>query len=120
MYTIQLHNLHFHAPVGVYEEEKQLGTSLLIDLTLFIKEGESSQHSGAEDFVDYEKVYKLISKTMSAPCDLLETLARDIIANLFESYRQISQIDISITKKHPPIHAFKGSVSVTFSKLRDR
>ena len=69
--------------------------------------------------VDYTVLLNIIRKRMAKPAQLLESLAMDITGEIFAKFPVIEEVDISITKLHPPIKNFEGSVSVGFKLKRN-
>jgi dihydroneopterin aldolase len=53
---------------------------------------------------------------MSQPKALLETFVMGVSAVLKERFPSIKKTTITVTKVHPPIVQYTGSVSVRFSK----
>ena len=115
MYLIQLHDLFFRAPIGVFPEEKILGTDLVLQVQL---EMNQEPKDSLSDYVDYVQAYQIISETLKTGFDLLEQAAEAIIEKLFSLHTNIYSIKISIQKVYPPIKQFEGKVSVTISKTR--
>lgn len=69
-----------------------------------------------EQTVDYAVVFEMVKTRMSLPSALLETVAQDLAQQLHEQFKQITAVNISITKKNPPIENFQGSVGVSYHK----
>ena len=53
MYLIELHDLFFRAPIGVFPEEKILGTDLILQVQM---EMNQEPKDSISDFVDYVQV----------------------------------------------------------------
>ena len=113
MYLIELHDIFFRAPIGVFPEEKILGTDLVLQLQIEMNQELKDSFS---DYVDYVQAYQIISETLKSGFDLLEQAAEAIIEKLFSLHTNIYSIKISIQKVYPPIKQFEGKVSVTISK----
>jgi 7,8-dihydroneopterin aldolase/epimerase/oxygenase len=113
--TVELNAATFFAFHGLYEEEKKtggefevnLGVSYFTDITIIDK---------MEQTVNYVKLYDLVKQQMQVPTGLLETVAMRISEEIKGVFPQINEIIIKIKKKHPPIHNFSGSLSVTYRK----
>ena len=115
---VKLNNLKFHAPIGLYEEEKKVGTPLCIDISILLNETNDLSVLDDSDYLDYQKLYIQIENIANQPHDLLEMLASRIANALLNNNETIKEVDILITKLHPPIAAFTGSVSIQFLKTR--
>lgn len=64
--------------------------------------------------LDYTILLSIVRERMLRPAHLLETLATEIATEIMENFSMVTNVEISITKLHPPIHNFEGSVGVTF------
>ena len=114
MFTINLHNLIFYSFHGVYEEERILGNSYEVNVVISFNTNE--QITALEQTINYEMVYQIIKQRMLIPTALLETLARDLVQEIYNSENRIKSISVSIEKKNPPIKNMEGSVSVNYKK----
>ena len=114
-FTIQLNNLRFFAKHGVYEEEKIIGNEFEVNISMQIDAPEETL-TKIDDTVNYAKVYEIAGRVFSQPKSLLETVAMEMAKSILESFAGLKNISIQITKLHPPITSFTGSVSVTYTK----
>jgi dihydroneopterin aldolase len=113
--TITLSNLWFHAFHGLYPEEQKTGNEFTINLAAtYIPDEETITEIGHT--VNYAELYAIIKKEMQTPKALLETLAMEIAAKIREQYPQVTAVEISIQKLHPPIKGFTGNVGVIYKK----
>lgn len=113
--TIELKKLQFFAFHGLYEEEKKTGNEFEVNLfvdyipnTVIITDMSAT--------INYAELFELVKTEMQKPRGLLETLAMEIVELIHSLYPQIVKAEISITKLHPPIATFTGSVGVQYSK----
>jgi dihydroneopterin aldolase len=53
---------------------------------------------------------------MNTPSALLETVAQDLAHGIHAMDGRTRSVSVRIIKKHPPLHAFEGSVGVTYKK----
>lgn len=72
-----------------------------------------------EETLDYTALLQLIRDKMKKPVHLLETLATEIASEIIAKFSLATAVEISISKLHPPIKNFEGSVGVTFKMKRD-
>jgi dihydroneopterin aldolase len=111
--TIELNKLRFHAYHGLYEEEKKLGGEF--EVNVLVKHlPQKSVINHLEDTIDYTSVYQLIKKQMSIAEPLLETLAMNIAEDIFRKFSLAKEVNISVTKLHPPFINFEGSITVSY------
>jgi dihydroneopterin aldolase len=64
--------------------------------------------------VDYTKLHLLLLERMKKPAKLLEAVATELASEIIAKFPIVNEVEISITKLHPPIVSFQGSVGVTF------
>ena len=114
MLTINLHNLIFHAFHGVYEAERILGNTFVVDVSISFRVEENI--SALEQTINYASVYEIIKQRMLLPTALLETLVVDLAQLMHTFDKRIKSISISVEKKNPPIPNMEGSVSVNYKK----
>jgi 7,8-dihydroneopterin aldolase/epimerase/oxygenase len=113
--TIQLSGLHFHAYHGLYPEEKKTGNEFEVALSVDYLSGEDIIKT-LDATVNYARLFEIIKTEMQKPRELLETLAMEIAAIIYQTYPQVTKIDLSIKKLHPPIVQFTGHVGVRYLK----
>ena len=114
MFTINLHNLTFHAYHGVYEEERILGNDFEVNVSVTFDADEpvtSLQHT-----INYVSIYNIVKQRMDVPLPLLETLAQELTQEIYDFDNRIKTISVSVEKKNPPISNMEGSVSVHYKK----
>lgn len=115
MLTISLEQLHFHAAIGLYPEEKILGNDFMIDLHIHLDEG-NKPIDELSHTVDYVKAYALIENEMQQAHRLMETVAQNCLQTLKATWPQITGAEITIRKLHPPMKGEIGHSKITLSK----
>ena len=113
--TISLNELHFFAYHGLYAEERKTGNEFEVNLAVSYQPSVKVITSIA-DTVNYASLYELLKVEMQQPRHLLETFLMEVTDSIHSSFLQIKSIEISITKLHPPIAKFTGTVGVKYSK----
>jgi len=114
MFTIHLNNLKFFAFHGLYEEERVLGGEFEVSAAVHFLQNDMV--NSLEQTVDYVKIYELIKEQMAVPTALLETVAQNLAHHIYAMDNRVASVSISITKLHPPITAFQGSVGVSYKQ----
>lgn len=104
---IQLEKMHFYAFHGVSLQEKKVGNQFVVDVLLTASLEEAIEQDELEGTIDYSKVYEIVKKEMMISSNLLEHVAGRIIRHVKMSFPQITEIEVAVTKKHPP---FGGDV----------
>lgn len=72
-----------------------------------------------EETLDYTALLSIVRERMLRPAHLLETLATEIASEIIAKFSIVTAVEISISKLHPPIKNFEGSVGVTFKIKRN-
>jgi len=114
MITIKLRDLHFFAFHGLYEYEKLLGNTFIVDAEVSFNTDEKI--SSIKQTINYVSVYNIIKQRMQTPTALLEILVQDLADLIFELDNRIKSISITVTKKDPPIANMEGTVGVNLTK----
>jgi dihydroneopterin aldolase len=112
MLFIHLHNVQFYSYHGVHDEEKVLGGKFEVNITVRYQP-KSTPVKTLADTINYVSIYSLLKKRMDEPTELLETVATEVAAEIIQQFALAEEVDISITKLHPPIVAFQGAVGVS-------
>lgn len=115
MIVVHLHDLHFNAFHGIYEEEKVLGTDYVIDASVEFHE-EQQVIQSINDTINYVDIYNIIRERMSVPTPLLETVVMEIGNEIHNEFPQVRSINIYIKKMHPPIEGNQGAAGVNWQK----
>ena len=115
MNSIHLNNLRFFAHHGYHDEEGVTGTNF--DISVSISFDAPDKITTLQQTINYVEVYNVIKEIFQRPTKLLESIAHDICDNVSALDNRIRTINITITKLHPPISNFIGSVGVSLSKL---
>jgi 7,8-dihydroneopterin aldolase/epimerase/oxygenase len=113
--TIELKALRFYAFHGVFPEEKKTGNEFEVNLFVDFIPAEAVIKA-LDETINYAQLYEIVKAEMQKPRGLLETLAMEIIENIYSSFAQIKKAEIEIIKLHPPIAKFTGSVGVRYKK----
>lgn len=113
---IQLTGMKFHAFHGVLSQEKKVGNTFIVDLTMYTDLQKAILTDELSDTINYSLVYEIVKKEMEIPSDLLEHIAGRITKKLKESFINIEKIEVSVTKLNPPIGGEIESASVTIKE----
>jgi len=110
--TVALADLRFFAFHGYYPEEQVLGNEFTVDMCVKF---DKPRDTGDElhDTVNYEVLYDLARTEMQQPRKLLETVAESILTRIQADFPFVSEIEISICKKHPPFGGDRANAAVS-------
>ncbi len=115
MLTIELKNLSFYAYHGLYQEEKIIGNTFIINLSVsYIPT--VTVIKNIEETINYVSLYEIVKHKMSVTTPLLETVAMEVAEDIYKAFPQIKKIAISIAKAKLPIENFVGDTVVIFTK----
>jgi 7,8-dihydroneopterin aldolase/epimerase/oxygenase len=117
MMTVSLEAVRLNGYHGLYEQERHAGNEFELNLSVSYPERVSVHSIG--DTVDYTVLYAIVQDHMHKPVPLLEELAEAIAADVKARFPFISEINMTISKLHPPIVNFQGRVAVTLHKKFD-
>lgn len=113
MITIQLKDLQFFAYHGVHEEERILGNTFFVNVSLSYVPGDSPVIDLAQT-INYALVFEIVKQKMEQPTPLLETLVMRIGQALYGQFDQIVKLEVSIQKQRPPVQGWIGDALVTY------
>ena len=113
--TIELKQLHFFANHGLYAEERKTGNEFEVNLIVSYQPS-SGTIIDISDTVNYVQLYDLLKAEMQKPRQLLESFVMEVTELIHAAFPQIKKVEISITKLHPPIAKFTGTVGVNYTK----
>ena len=101
--VISLEGLKFHAFHGVHPQERLVGCIFMVDIHLSMQPLEDGFKDDLLRTIDYEQVYKLVVAEMNVPRHLIETLAENILTNIFAHQPLVEQAHVVISKMNPPV-----------------
>lgn len=109
---IHLSGLRFHAYHGVLDQERFTGNDYVVDFRGKVDVSKALTSDELFDTLNYAEVYQIIAQEMDIPSQLLERVAGRIGDRLFRRFPTIEAIDLTITKKNPPMGADCDGASV--------
>lgn len=117
-YIIQLKGVHLYAHHGVLEQEKAVGAWFTIDLEIEIADHSCLESDKIDGTVSYADVYNIVCKEMEIPSRLLENVCYRVCKALYEAFRQVTSITITLTKDTPPMGGDRLGAAVTIKSKR--
>lgn len=118
MLSIHLKNLSFHAYHGLYEEEKILGNTFIVNVHVNYLPPVALV-TEIEQALNYEKLFAVVHQRMAIPTPLLETIVTDLCGSILDQFLETTAVFVSLEKTNPPIKHFAGSVVVSFQMERE-
>jgi dihydroneopterin aldolase len=115
---IIIERLEFYGRCGVTEEERRKPQQIAIDLELEAALDAAGLSDRLDETIDYARVAeRLVVLGGSLTCQLLESMAEQLIAMLFAEF-PVDRIHMWIRKLHAPLAMVAGSVGVRFERTR--
>ena len=112
--SIEITGLRIFGKHGVYHEESMVENEFELDVVL--RYFPPSQINSLDQTIDYLKALEVVKKRFAQPSALLESLVIGMSEELKQSFPEITSLEISVKKIHPPIPSFTGSVGIRYSK----
>jgi dihydroneopterin aldolase len=111
--TVALQDIKFFAFHGFYPEEQVLGNHFLVNVEVsFVPKGDTED---LQNTVNYEKLNEVVIAEMNTTQQLLETVVKNIIHQLIETYPFITTATVSIKKMSLPM---PGEIGNSFVQLK--
>jgi len=102
--TITLKSLSYHAKHGYYEEERVRGNQFEVDI---VAKGHFRKSAGSDQLTetfDYEQAEGEVCAVMTGRSEyLIETLCSEIGDALFDRFRIVQTLRVSVRKLNPPL-----------------
>ena len=115
---IIIHGIDFYGYHGNLPQERELGQRFRVDLELIMDGIPAGSTDRIEDTIDYASVVNhVLEICRSEPCRLIEALAERIAEMLLEIFSP-AEVQVRVTKPHPPIPAPVQSVGVEINRRR--
>ena len=117
-YTIELRDVHLFAHHGVMPQEQEIGAWFTIDIEIEINDYSCSENDLIEGTVSYADVYNILCEEMKKPSRLLENVCNRISRRLYDKFRQITAIRITLCKDTPPMGGDRLKAAVVLKSTR--
>ena len=109
---LKIEKIELWARVGVLEHERKFGQLFNLDILLWLNFDECSENDDIKSTLDYSLVIqKVKSHAKNFSCFTIEKYSEEIIKIIQRGFNP-DRIKIILTKCEPPIHGFKGKVSI--------
>lgn len=120
MDKIILKNLSFYGYHGVLEEENKLGQKFIVDVALYVDLEEAGKSDSVQDTVNYAEVYEIIQyHTTLMKYKLIETLAQNIVDEIFKKHARVQEIEITVKKPEAPVNGIYDYFAVEIRRSRN-
>ncbi len=116
---IRIKNASFYAYHGVATDEQNLGGKFEVDLELHADLSTAIEHDSLKQTINYEAVYSLVQKIVTAKkYYLIEALANTIAKGILQTFHGAEVVTVKVRKPHPPVKGVVDYVEVEISEHR--
>lgn len=110
----------FYAYHGATPQEQVVGQEFLVSIRCSVDLTAAMEHDILEVTLDYGALYRLIEREMKTWSHLVEHVAGRIAHAVFETFPQVTSIDMTITKVNPPIGGDCQGTGVEVHLINDK
>ena len=112
MARIYLEGIEVYSFHGYSKEERKIGGKYRVDLALNFDTTKAELSDNLNDTLNYERLFAIVHEQMGQPSKLLEHLGRKVLDALVAEYPMIEELDLTISKMHPPLPGIMENVSI--------
>jgi dihydroneopterin aldolase len=116
MNKIVIEGINIYAYHGCNEEEEKVGGNYIIDVTIETDFAEAAKTDDLSKTIDYCRVYDIVKREMAIRSKLIEQVGQRIYSALTHELTEIINLEVKLTKVHPPISGDVRQVSVIISE----
>ena len=102
---IFLKEIRCYAYHGVAPQENLIGNEYIVQLKLKVNIDQAAETDEVTDTVNYAEVYEIVKAEMAISSKLLEHVCKRIVKSLFFKFTSVEEIEISLSKRNPPMGA---------------
>ena len=115
-----IENMRFYARHGVMPQEQVVGGDFLVTLRAEVDMNRAMESDDIADTLNYAALYKLVEHEMTIPSKLLEHVAGRIAQAVFESFPQVTSLDVKVIKQNPPMGADCAGAGVELHLINNK
>ena len=114
---IKITGLEIYANHGVLKEENLLGQKFIVNVIMYLDLGGAGKSDDLSETIDYSLVCRKITDfTKNHTFRLIEALAFGISEMLFDDFKLLKAVEITVEKPWAPVHLHIDSLSVTIKR----
>ncbi|MBN8701815.1 MAG: dihydroneopterin aldolase [Bacteroidetes bacterium] len=114
MNSIEIEGIKIYAYHGCLAEEAKIGGHYIVDVYINVDFEESAITDDLAKTIDYVTVYDIVKKEMAIRSKLIEHVARRINLSIKNTFAEIHQVKVKVTKIVPPMNGNVEKVSVVY------
>lgn len=115
MLTISLEHVRLFGRHGVFAQENAVGAEYDVWVDVSLPPVAACDTDALGDTISYAGLYELLATEFAEPSALLEHLTKRIAMSIASRWPQVEAVKVKVCKIAPPIPAFQGSASVTYT-----
>ncbi|MDD2525970.1 MAG: dihydroneopterin aldolase [Bacteroidales bacterium] len=116
--NIFLKGMEFYAFHGVSPQEREVGNTFLVDVTIECDLFKASLSDDLHDTINYATVFEIVKEEMEIPSLLLEHVGGRIIRAILQQFEQATNVKVKVSKVNPPIGGQVEKIGITLSASR--
>lgn len=116
--SIELDEMTFYAYHGVLEQERRVGNTFKVRLSIELDSYASLEVDDLNATANYAMIYACVRQEMDRPSQLLEYVTGRIARRLFTDFPIIRALKLSLSKCKPPMVGDITSSTVILSACR--
>lgn len=117
---VYLKKVRFHAFHGVNPMEKKVGCDFVVSVRAAVDVSVAVAQDIVEATLNYASLYEVVKREMMIPSSLIEHVAGRIGKAVFDSFPQVTALDIALTKLNPPMGADCEGAGVELHLINDK
>ena len=117
---IYIRRIHLHAFHGVMPQERQVGADFLVSLRVKYNFAQAAATDDVADTLSYADLFELVRREMATPSKLLEHVAGRIAEKVCQTWPQVEEVMVQITKQNPPMGADCDGAGVEIHLINDK
>ena len=116
---IELRHLTFHSHHGVLPEERLLGNTFTVNLTLEADISHAIASDELSGTINYAEAYEVVKREMDIPSQLLEHVCGRIGTSLLDHFPTLRRVKVCVIKHNPPIDGAGpclSAITITYAR----
>jgi len=110
--------MEFHAFHGCLEHEQQLGNTFIVNICMELDTAQAGKTDELEHTLNYKLIYDAVKAQMNMQSKLIEHVGQRILDSIFDSFTQIQQLEVKLSKLNPPLGGKVNRVTIIMNKSR--
>jgi|TARA_Y100001934_G_C12267033_1_gene732924 dihydroneopterin aldolase len=118
MDKISVEGIRLYAYHGCLDEEGKIGTEYSVDVEVWGEVQAAIDSDELSHTMDYVTINRVVADRMAIRHKLIETVADQILGDIFKEMPLVQKAKIKLSKLHPPINGDVKRVSIELKRKR--